>query len=1152
MTAVVNATVVVADVLAAVLAAIPARVAAAATTFAALCLLAGPALAQSTSETQLLDDFKDASRWQASASDQVTARIAPDDQGGLCLHYDFGRVSGYAVARRALPLDLPAHYGFTLRLRGAGPANHFQVKWVDASGDNVWWRNLPNYTPPAAAQDLKIRQRQIEFAWGPTDEKLLRSPAAMELVVASGQGGGAGKLCFERLTLQRLPAPGPVAEAVLRHSGEGNTAGSTLDLGAVREINGLLWRRADVLPAAPRRADLQLSDDGRHWRTVQRLRSSQRVMQALWLPEQEARYLRLRGAAVASLQAFSSSDWPDRNAMLKAVAALAPRSQHPRSLHGEQNYWTLVGVDGGGASAALISEDGEIEPRRGGPSLAPLVIDGQGRRFGWAEVQADGRSSTTLREGHLPLPQVQWTHPRFGLAIETGADGVRQQAQLIARYTLHNPTAQRQRLTLVLAVRPWQVNPPQQFLNTPGGVTEIGRLGWQGQTLQVNGRPFLQALDSPAQVRAAAFDQADVLDSSPQQPVTQPVTQPGTQPITQPVTLTDPQGLASARLDWPLDLGAGERQTITITLPLAGTAIPPADSRAADAQLDAVAAAWRIRLNRVQFTLPPQAQVLHNSLRAALSHILMSRDGPALQPGTRSYARSWVRDGAMMVAGLLRLGEVDAAREFVDWYAGQLFASGKVPCCVDARGADPVAENDSHGQFVFAVAELWRHSAQGPQDRAWLARRWPQVDAAARYMELLRQSERTPANHQPGREAFWGLMPASISHEGYSAKPMHSYWDNFWALTGWRDAALLARALASEGAGGPAGLAKDTGNASAGLAKDSGNASAGLTKDSSNASAGLALRADQLDTQHAEFRRELGQSLARAMAQHRITHLPGAAELGDFDPTSSTLVFSPAGAEGLVSEDTLRATWQRWWDESQQRSTGTGPAWAEYTPYELRSVSALLRLGQPERAHTMLDFFHRDQRPAGWHQWAEVVDRQPRRARFIGDMPHAWISSDYIRSGLDLLAFERDSDQALVLAAGVRPDWLDPGPVGVTGLRTAHGMLGYRLARGAGPGQPVELTLAPGLAEPPGGLWLSWQGRLHRLPAGTTRWLLQTATPAAVVTAVWATMPGPPPTPTRRCSTGFWRSAGRLPQPLIRRRRAWQAHRWHSACIRPR
>ena len=976
----------------------------------------------------LIDDFKEAGRWQATASDQVQAHVSPDAQGALCLHYNFGRVSGYAVARRTLALELPAHYRFTLRLRGEGAPNAFQLKFVDASGDNVWWRNQPDFVPPAQAVDQTIRQRQIEFAWGPTEDKRLKRIAAIELVVASGRGGGAGQLCFERLTLQTLPPPAALADPVLRQT----AAGSQLDLGGPREFNGLLWRWAAKAGSAapPRSAEVQLSDDGRQWRTVHKLTGSRRDWQALWLPDHEARHLRLLGAdRAATLQVLSPADWPDRNAMLMALAAKAPRSHHPRALHGEQNYWTLVGVDGGGANAALLSEDGAIEPHRGGPSIEPLVTDGRGRQLGWAEVQAEGRSATTLRDGHLPLPSVAWTHPTFGLQVELGAEGTRDQAQLIARYTLHNPTSQRQRLTLSLLLRPWQVNPPQQFLNTPGGVAPLRVLAWAGGQLRVDGRPWLQALAVPARVMAAPFDAGDVLGAA-------------AQPL---VKLRDPQSLASARLDWPLDLAPGQRRSINIVLPLAGAPAAPVDDADATARLDAVAAGWQQRLNRVAFTLPPAAQQIHHSLRVALSHILMSRDGPALQPGTRSYARSWVRDGAMMVAGLLRLGEVDAAREFTTWYAGHLFANGKVPCCVDARGADPVAENDSHGQFIFSVAELWRHTA----DRTLIERLWPPVDAAARYLETLRQSERSAANRQPGREAFWGLMPASISHEGYSAKPMHSHWDNFWALAGWRDAAQLARAL------------------------------------------GHGQRADELTAQHDEFRRELGQSLALTMASLRIAHLPGAAELGDFDPSASTMIFSPAGAEYLVPKAVLDATWQRWWDEAQHRKTATD--WHQYTPYELRSVSALLRLGLPERAAAMLDFFLADQRPTGWHHWAEVVDRRPRQPRFIGDMPHAWISSDYLRSALDLLAYERDSDQALVLAAGVLPGWLAAGPVGVQGLRTAFGPLGYQLAQAGG---QLQLSLAPGLREPPGGLWLQWQGRLHRVPAGQPGLWLSADAPA--------------------------------------------------------
>ncbi|HET7527521.1 MAG TPA: hypothetical protein VFK10_16380, partial [Burkholderiaceae bacterium] len=456
-------------------------------------------------------------------------------------------------------------------------------------------------------------------------------------------------------------------------------------------------------------------------------------------------------------------------------------------------------------------------------------------------------------------------------------------------------------------------------------------------------------------------------------------------------------------------------------------AAPPerADDDWARLRLDAVAAQWRERLNRVGLSLPAEAQPLADTVRSSLAHILMSRDGPALQPGTRSYARSWIRDGTMMVAGLLRLGEVSAAREFVQWYSRFLFTSGKVPCCVDARGADPVPENDSHGEFIHGVALLWHYS----DDRALAQRLWPQVDAAARYMEGLRQSERSAANREPGGGVLFGLLPASISHEGYSAKPMHSYWDDFWALAGYRDAAELAGALGHHG------------------------------------------RAAELATQRDEFATDLGHSLQRAMALHRIDYLPGAAELGDFDPTSSTLIFSPAGAEALVPRATLEATWDRYWRESLQRIEGRR-AWDAYTPYEWRSVSAFVRLGQPQRAQALADFFMRDRRPAGWNQWGEVVVRQAREVRFVGDMPHAWISSDFIGSTLDRLAYERDADRALVLAAGVPRQWLTAG-VGVRALRTRFGELSYRLQRD---GRTVHLSIEAGLRLPEGGLWFAWPG----------------------------------------------------------------------------
>src|SRR6185312_13141957 len=121
---------------------------------------------------------------------------------------------------------------------------------------------------------------------------------------------------------------------------------------------------------------------------------------------------------------------------------------------------------------------------------------------------------------------------------------------------------------------------------------------------------------------------------------------------------------------------------------------------------DEVAAAWRYTLNRVVIKAPAAAQPIVDTLRTALADILISRDGAALRPGTRSYARSWIRDGAMMSTALLRLGRADVARDYLAWYAPYQFASGKVPCCVDARGADPVPENDSHGELIVLADDV--------------------------------------------------------------------------------------------------------------------------------------------------------------------------------------------------------------------------------------------------------------------------------------------------------------------------------------------------------------------------------------------------------------------------------------------------------------
>jgi hypothetical protein len=1042
----------------------------------AVLLLVGARVTAAAAEgmpIRQLDRFDDASAWTAVASDQVEAKLRPlrdGDANALCLDFDFHGVSGYAAMRRRLPIDYPDNYEFSFRVRGDGADNALQFKLADASGDNVWWVNRPDFVFPREWREQRYKRRHVDFAWGPAKDRTLRHSDGIEFTVYAGNGG-RGSVCFEQLTLRELPPapaswPRPLARASSQQSGApaanavdggvdtswrsrgGGAQSLTLDLGATREFGGLVLRWAGGSYAS--RYEVDLSDDGERWRSVRRVTQGNGGIDALHLSESEARYLRLRlhegphkGYALAEIEIKDLAFGASANSFFAELAKAAPRGRYPRGFYDEQTYWTVVGVDGG-HETGLFSEDGALEVARGGFSIEPFLLDsraGERRLLSWADVEI----SHGLLDGYLPVPRVGWRRDGLALDVETfaasnaGSAAAVPGSNLYASYTLKNEGATPRSLVLALALRPFQVNPSVQFLNTPGGISPIHELAWRKpsddarEAVYVDGKPRVYPLDHTDGFRASAFDAGMAVDRLAD----------GTLPAT--TSVRDDTGFASGALLYRIELPPGAHRTVVLQMPLDGAA--PADlfQIAADAWYrllrDKAAQDWRGKLDRVALRLPAQGRALADTLRTALAHILINRDGAAIRPGTRAYARSWIRDGAMTSEALLRLGRGDVARDYLEWYAPYQFANGKVPCCVDRRGSDPVPENDSHGELIHLVAEVWRYGG----DRALLERLWPHVDAAARYMDELRASERTLANRAGERRAFYGLMPASISHEGYSAKPMHSYWDDFWALTGYKDAVDLATAL-------------------------------GRDDD-----------ARRLAHSRDEFRGDLYASIRAAVAAHGIDYLPGAAELGDFDATSTTIALSPGGEQAHLPQDLLRNTFERYWKQFTQRRDSA--AWKDYTPYEWRSVGTFVRLGWRERAHEAIDWFLHDRRPAEWNQWAEVVGRLPRESRFIGDMPHGWVASDFIRSALDLFAYEREGDRALVLAAGVPAEWLAGDGVAIEGLRTPYGTVSYSLRR---EGDALRLRIADAGAKPPGGFVFAapkeYVGGAARLGSGALKW----------------------------------------------------------------
>lgn len=1012
----------------------------------ALAALMAPG-ANAQDQARVVDDFSDASAWRVVTSNQVSGalRLVDGTEGkGLCLDYDFNGVSGHAGIQRDLPLEYPANYQFGFQLRGDSPRNDLQFKLVDASGDNVWWVNRPKYDYPAAWTPVRYKQRHIDKAWGPDPDRVLRRSAKIEFTVYNN-AGGKGAVCFDQLTFQPLPVDDgapltgtasasvafPAGKAAMAVDGDPATAWSadlhgeqdpqlTLDLGRLREFGGLVLRWKPAQHASDYL--VQLSDDGVRWRDVRTVVDGNGGNDYLALPESEARYIRVnvgdgpgRSFALAELDVRPLAFAAHPNDVIKAMAAEAPKGWFPRGFSGEQPYWTIVGLDGG-REQGLIGEDGAIEIAKGGISVEPFVqVDG--RWVGWADVQA----AQSLQDGYLPIPTVAWQHAGFALSTTAFAAGTPGDARLVARHRLTNTGTAPREYVLALALQPWQVNPPSQFLNTTGGFSPVNALGLRDGVATVNGRASIR-FAKPDAVLASRFDEGLVrerLDADADTAAQAAADVAG-----------DATGLASGAVLYRIALAPGESRDIDWVAPLEG-ALPARLDAARDQQ--ATAAQWRAKLGEMKLQVPAEGQPVADTLRTALAHMLISRIGPRLQPGTRSYSRSWIRDGAMISEGLLRLGRPEVVKEYVEWYAPYQFRNGKVPCCVDDRGSDPVPENDSHGELIFNIAEYWRYTG----DKAFLRRMWPHVRGAFAYMEALRLSERTEANRAVNA-AFYGMMPASISHEGYSAKPMHSYWDNFWALRGYKDAVEVAEAL------------------------------------------GETAEAKRMAASRDQFRDDLYASLRAATALHGIGYLPGAAEIGDFDPTSTTIALAPGGEQDALPADLLRGTFERYWTEFVQRRDGQRE-WKDYTPYEWRNVAAFVRLGWRERAWDVLDFFFEDRAPQAWNQWAEVVSRTPRTPFFVGDLPHAWVASDFVRSALDMFAYSREADDSLVLAAGVPAAWLDGEGIAIDGLRTPNGVLGYSLRRTGG---EVVLDAKAGLTLPAGGLVLPWP---YAGPPGETR-----------------------------------------------------------------
>ena len=309
--------------------------------------------------------------------------------------------------------------------------------------------------------------------------------------------------------------------------------------------------------------------------------------------------------------------------------------------------------------------------------------------------------------------------------------------------------------------------------------------------------------------------------------------------------MSDPLGLASGALDFDLRLTPGATREVALAVPLDDhTSSCPAPTTTHVATLvEGARREWTRQLDRVERELPPAAAAIEQTLRIdTLGYILVNRDGPALQPGSRTYARSWIRDGAMTSTALLQMG-ITASRCATSCAGTRRIRSptARSPAASTARGADPMPEHDSNGAVPL-------------RDRRVLPLH------ARRRLRARAVAERHPRRRLPGRAAR-AAHDAGLPRAGQERllRPAAGI-DQPRGLLVASGALLLGRLLrAARPARTRSMLAHRRGRRRAG------------------ARATPPLR-DELP-------RRPDASIDRTIARHGIDYLPGSVELGDFDPT---------------------------------------------------------------------------------------------------------------------------------------------------------------------------------------------------------------------------------------------------------------------------
>ncbi|MEK4032361.1 discoidin domain-containing protein [Methylocystis sp. IM3] len=857
-----------------------------------------------------------------------------------------------------------------------------------------WGKQAPIIYGFESSLDGKIWAHLCRTRYGEGGQEIFAFPpiAARFLRWAGDDAGPARSVQIVEINLYGPSKAPSVTEegrvAALGHSPVTLRAGEsiTVDFGYPRFPLGALiaWGKTYGTDFS-----VYLSDDGVNFRTVGRITVGSGESDSFWWRSTTARYFRLivhetsspDGAVVNELKLRVLNKDRMPIGQLERGARAGRSDLYPQALLGRQVYWTVVG-EPSHTEEALFDEYGDLEPKAQSPQITPLLrLSGVLRG-----APASDAVSQSLAEGSLPIPRVVWSL----CGVELAATALAHAGEALVEYRVTNRSGFLQEGALVLALRPVQINPYWQH----GGHAAIDAIAVDGRQVWVDDRPYLAVSRAPDIVSIADFDNGDIVRLI------------GDAPRETARSLRSDSSLLSAACEFSFRLAQGESVAVVVSSPMRDGVTPRADADF-NALRAEVLRFWREKIGPRKITVGDRE--VSDTVEAQSSYILVNSTGYAFKPGPRNYDRTWIRDGSSQALALLWAGLAEEAKAYVIWYAKRIYENGMVPPILDLdggvyRGYGSDIEFDSQGEFVGIAADVYRNT----RDRAFLDAIFEPVVRATTFIEAL--CARTNALYGPA-SCFHGLLAPSISHEGYS-KPCYSYWDNYFALSAWRNCEYLA------------GEIGDTAVAAHAQAKG------------------------------AEFAANLARSIRMTTEQLGTGVIHGSADREDVDPTSTSIAFEPCRVQDVLPAEFLQATYDI--SAARIKLFGKPDFEGSYPPYAIRSLNAFVSLGRFEDAFELLSAALACRRPSGWRESAEVAWAAPRAPEYIGDMPHTWIGAEFATAIRRMLL--REDGTTLELFRAVPDAWWEGEGITLRELPTNFGVVNLRAQRGPSCAT-VEMTL---------------------------------------------------------------------------------------------